>query len=91
MKLSAEQGYSDAQYDLALMYHNGQGVNQDYKQAVKWYTLVAQQGISNAQYNLALMYSNGLGVTQDQKQAVEWSGTRLQHSKAIVTHNTILL
>ncbi len=33
----AEQGDAAAQFNLALMYKNGQGVPQDYKQAVKWY------------------------------------------------------
>ena len=34
----AEQGIADAQYNLGQMYRNGQGVPQDYKTAVKWYT-----------------------------------------------------
>jgi uncharacterized protein len=33
----AEQGNADAQYNLGGMYDTGQGVPQDYKQAVKWY------------------------------------------------------
>ena len=31
------------------MYDNGQGVPQDYKQAVKWYTKAAEQGDADAQ------------------------------------------
>ncbi|WP_413700293.1 tetratricopeptide repeat protein [Psychromonas sp. KJ10-10] len=33
----AEQGDSDAQFSLGVMYDNGRGVLQDYKQAVYWY------------------------------------------------------
>ena len=33
---SANQGDVDAQYNLAWMYKNGEGVLKDYKQAVKW-------------------------------------------------------
>ena len=40
----AKQGDADAQYNLGLMYRNGQGVPQDYKTAVKWYRLAAEQG-----------------------------------------------
>ncbi len=36
-KRSAEQGAAEAQYNLAIMYTNGQGVNQDYQQAANWY------------------------------------------------------
>ena len=43
-RLAAEQGYDIAQYNLGVMYENGQGVPQDYKEAVKWYRLAAEQG-----------------------------------------------
>jgi TPR repeat protein len=34
------------------MYDNGEGVLQDYVEAVKWYRLTADQGDANAQANL---------------------------------------
>ncbi|MDO9795484.1 SEL1-like repeat protein, partial [Glaesserella parasuis] len=40
----AEQGYSAAQFNLGNMYSQGQGVRQDYHQAVKWYQKAAEQG-----------------------------------------------
>ena len=54
------------------MYANGEGVPQDDKTAVKWYTLAAEQGYATAQNNLGLMYANGQGVPQDDKTAVKW-------------------
>ena len=54
------------------MYRNGEGVPQDYAEAVKWYRLAAEQGDADAQYNLGLMYDNGNGVPQDYKEAVKW-------------------
>ena len=68
----AGQGYQDAQYNLGLMYHNGQGFKQDYKQAIKWFTRAAEQGFAEAQYNLAAMYHNGQGVPQDNVYAHMW-------------------
>jgi len=68
----AKQGYAKPQYNLGLMYDNGQGVPQDYKTAVKWYRLAAEQGDGGAQYNLGLMYNKGNGVPQDDKSAVKW-------------------
>ena len=38
----AEQGLTAAQYNLGIMYANGQGVLQDYKDAVKWCRLAAK-------------------------------------------------
>ncbi len=37
----AEQGNASAQNLLGFMYHNGQGVPQDYVQAQMWYNLAA--------------------------------------------------
>lgn len=36
-RLMADQGHADAQYNLGYMYANGQGVKQDYADAVSWY------------------------------------------------------
>ena len=37
----ADQGYAVAQFTLGFMYAEGQGVPQNYVQAVKWYRLAA--------------------------------------------------
>jgi uncharacterized protein len=69
---AAEKGYADAQYYLGQMYYNGQGVPQDYKQAVHWFTKAAEKGYADAQYYLGVMYDNGPGVPQDYKKAANW-------------------
>ena len=69
---SAEQGDADAQLSLGGMYDNGEGVPQDYVQAVKWYRLAAEQGNAMAQGILGNMYYRGQGVPQDYTQAVKW-------------------
>jgi TPR repeat protein len=45
----AEQGFALAQYNLGVMYHNGQGVAQNHEEAVKWYRKAAEQGYADAQ------------------------------------------
>ena len=50
----AEQGVAFAQYNLGVMYANGQGVPQNYKTAVKWYRLAAEQGDADAQIKLGV-------------------------------------
>lgn len=42
----AAQGYASAQYNLGVMYITGQGVLQDYAEAVRLYRLAAGQGSS---------------------------------------------
>ena len=63
--ISAKEGDSSAQNNLGLMYDNGNGVVQNYKEAVKWYRKAAEQGFSSAQNNLGIMYKNGKGVVQN--------------------------
>ena len=83
----AEQGSAGAQHNLGFSYSNGQGVPQDYKQAVKWYRKAAEQGSVNAQYNLAIRYDNGQGVPQDYKQAVKWYRKAAEQGYADAQHN----
>ena len=68
----ADQGDAYAQFNLGVMYDNGQGVAQDYFAAVSWYRKAAEQGIAGAQFNLGLMYFNGQGVLRDYVQAYKW-------------------
>jgi TPR repeat protein len=68
----ADKGDAGAQYNLGLMYDNGDGVTQDYNVAASWYKLAAEQGLAEAQYELGLSYDIGQGVTQDYKTAFKW-------------------
>ena len=68
----AEQGNASAQTALGVIYEHGQGVPQDFVQAVIWYNEAAYQGDPDAQSNLGAMYANGWGVPQDYAQAVVW-------------------
>ena len=54
------------------MYGAGQGIAQDYKEAVKWYRLAAEQGDALGQVDLGLMYYYGKGVSQDYSRAHMW-------------------
>ena len=54
------------------MYENGQGIPQDYAEAVRWYTRAAEQGNAGAQFNLGVSYDNGQGVLQNHAEAVKW-------------------
>ena len=44
----AEQGDAYAQGVLGEIYRKGEGVPQDYKTALKWWTLAAEQGDADA-------------------------------------------
>jgi len=76
-RLAAEQDDSLAQFNLASMYVNGQGVTQDYQEALKWFRVVARRraelwGVVTGRMNLGLMYERGWGTTQDYVEAHLW-------------------
>jgi TPR repeat protein len=49
LRAAAQSGDANAQYWLGVMYHNGQGVPQDYAQAISWFRKAAAQGDADAQ------------------------------------------
>ncbi|WP_297324841.1 tetratricopeptide repeat protein [Nitrosomonas sp.] len=69
---AAEQGFSDAQFNLGLMYANGEGVEKDMTQAVELFKKAAEQGHVDAQNNLGALYFTGEGVERDEKKAIGW-------------------
>ena len=71
-KKSAEQGFAQAQYNLAWCYEAGEGVKKNETKAFEWYQKSADQGFAKAQHNLGICYYNGIGCDPDKYKAFEW-------------------
>jgi hypothetical protein len=71
-RLRAEHGDAKAEASLGNMYSHGQGIPQDYAEALRWYRKAADHGDANGQDGLASMYSHGQGVPQDYAEALRW-------------------
>ncbi len=69
----ADAGDAAAQFAVGAHYATGDGVTQDYSEAVRWFTRAAEQGHVVAQGTLGAYYWNALGVRQDLNQAYFWS------------------
>ncbi|HUD52739.1 tetratricopeptide repeat protein [Parvibaculum sp.] len=70
----AWSGDASAQYNLGVIYNNGQGgVARDMAKAVSWYDKSARQGNALAQLNLGILYRQGQGVAQDYPRAYMWT------------------
>ena len=69
-KTLAEWGKTTSQYELGLMYYKGQGLEQNYKEAFKWFRVSAQKGLPDAQYYLGLMYYEGKAVARNYSNAL---------------------
>ena len=71
-ELAASQGCATAQYNLGLMYQEGQGVDQSDERAAEYYEAAARQGLDPAQKNLGNLYMYGQGVERSNEKAREW-------------------
>jgi TPR repeat protein len=76
----AEWGFTEAQYNLALLYDNGRGTQQDHVAALSWYRKAAEQNLANAQTQLGVILENAEGVPQDYDAALSW------YRKAAASH-----
>ena len=54
------------------MFEFGEGVAQDYAEAVRLYRLAADQGDADAQFNLGVMFEYGQGVAKNRAEAIRW-------------------
>ena len=86
-----EKGDPEAQFELGLVYYNGQNVKQNYEQAVYWFKKAAEQNHANAQHNLGIMYYNGWGTTQDYEQAFYWFEQAAKQGDITAQHNIGLM
>ena len=84
----ADKGIAEAQINLGMMFESGQGVPQDFNEAIRWYLLAADQKLIKAQeklnlllkkaaepqinLSLGMMFENGQGVPQDFNEAIRW-------------------
>ncbi|MCF6293413.1 MAG: sel1 repeat family protein [Robiginitomaculum sp.] len=68
----AEDDNAVAQFNLGVMYDNGQGVRQSNKKAFSLVEKSAELGFSEAQFNLGLFYINRIGVRKFKQKAIYW-------------------
>lgn len=80
---AAELGHASAQYNIAMMYSNGESVFIDYQQAAYWFRRSAALDFAPAQYRLGEMYYFGTGgLDRDLSRAVSWLQKAAQQGDA---------
>lgn len=85
--MAAKHDTPAAQYNIALCYERGTGVDADMEKAVSWYKKAAEQNFPGAQYNLAYCYAEGRGVAQDYKAAARWWKAAAEQGLAEAQYN----
>jgi TPR repeat protein len=73
---AAEQGNTDAAYELGKLYEDGHGVSVDYREAMNWYLKASKDAITtnglDADVRIGRLYENGMGVKIDPIRALSW-------------------
>ena len=87
----AEAGEADAQFLVALLHDDGQGVAVDRVHAAEWYERAAAQGHAAAQNNLGLLHYRGEGVPASMDQAAKWYAEAAAQGFAKAASNLALM
>jgi TPR repeat protein len=69
--MAAQAGEDRAQTNLGSMYRQGNGVEKNPAEALKWYMMAGAKNVVAANI-VGEMYAAGEGVKRDDKAAVEW-------------------
>lgn len=69
---AAKNGNTDAQYQIGIMFLEGQGLAANPEDAAYWFRKAAQNGHMGAQFEIGYCFQNGIGVQADRRIAAEW-------------------
>jgi TPR repeat protein len=72
MRVFADEGDPISQFVLGAWYRDGNGVQQDYAEAMRWFRKAADQGDPWAWFSIGELYLEGKGVPQDYVLAHMW-------------------
>ena len=88
LKEKAEAGDAEAQFKLSQMYERGEGVPQNYAEALKWSQearkTTTEQGDAETQFKMGVRYLQGQGRPKDYDEAAKWfqKAAEQGHAKA---------
>ncbi|NPA61166.1 MAG: sel1 repeat family protein [Epsilonproteobacteria bacterium] len=82
---AAKKGNVQAQFDLAIAYATGNGIEKDETKAFYWFHKSARAGHVEAKYYMGVSFLQGRGVRKDAHLARYWfkQASKAGHKKAI--------
>ena len=88
---AANNGISNAKYNLGVLYHQGMGVDKNLDKAMQLYTQAADLGHPEAQYNLGIANIEGIGVPYNPQKAAYYFKQAAQHNITEAAYNLGLI
>lgn len=83
----AQHGHASAQYLVGKMYHRGNGVRRNEREAFNWYKQSAEVGNADAELQLGFMYLYARGVQGDTAEALKWLHKSAQQGNVTAQFN----
>lgn len=71
-RAKAQQGDPKAEVQLGSVYARGEGVQQDYTQALYWFRKAADQGSAGGEYGIGYLYEKGAAGARSDSEALHW-------------------
>ncbi len=71
-KEAAKKGNARAQFDLAMMYHKGEGIKRNEKLAFNYFHKAARNNSVEAKFQMGINFSEGRGVRKQTQLAKYW-------------------
>jgi TPR repeat protein len=72
MDAISERKSARGDFNIGVLFHNGEDLAQDYVKAAEFFRKSAEWGLPDAQHWLGVMYHYGRGVTEDDTEAAKW-------------------
>jgi len=87
LQQNARAGDAKAEYRLGMIYLNGEGVSQDYKQAADWFSAAAKQGSADGEFALGYLFERGKGVPRNFASAAAYYATAARQGHSTAENN----
>ena len=82
---------STAQFNIGIMYRQGEGVSVDLEEAAEWIERAAEQGNPQAQHEIGKMYWDGAGLRPNKVTGHMWMGLAVESLTGVESQNWIEL
>jgi localization factor PodJL len=91
LQAAVNAGNPAAEYEIAVRYADGQGPQQDFAEAARWFERAANRGLAPAQFRLGGLYEKGIGVKKDLIAARRLYLAAAENGNAKAMHNLAVL
>ncbi|MCV0367823.1 MULTISPECIES: SEL1-like repeat protein [Filomicrobium] len=91
LRMAAANGDASAEFEVGARLAEGNGTDQNFEEAARWYQRSAAQGFAQAQYRLGTFYERGLGMKKDLARAQIWYQRAAETGNIKAMHNLAVL